>query len=924
MFGYNRATLMAITIGQQLGSYEITALLGKGGMGEVYRARDTKLKRDVAIKILPDEFSRDPERVSRFEREAEALAALNHQNIAGIYDLRQGDATRFLILEFVEGDTLQEKLKGGPISVDEALRIATQIAEALEAAHQRGIIHRDLKPANIKLRHDGTVKVLDFGLAKLTESSGAPSAEASTSPTITSPPLMTGVGVLLGTAAYMSPEQARGKTVDARADIWAFGCVLYEMLTGKRAFQGEDIADTLASVLKAEPDWIALPAVTQPPIRTLIRRCLQRDLKRRLPHIGLARLEIEESSSGGPPPPESVQATPTPLWHRAIPLLGTIVLATILTSAVWWIFWPRAAEPAVTRFPIVLPADQPQLLVSGGFQTIAISPDGSRVVYVSTEGLRLRDMRDLAIRVISDQRGATYPVFSPDGKSIVFFSSPDRTLKRINLGGGAAVTLCNAESPLGVSWGSEGILFGQLSKGIMRVPENGGDPQLLVRVEGKQTAYGPQMLPDRDHVLFTLATETTADRWDTADIVVQSIQSGKRTALLHGGSDARYVRSGHLLYALSGVLYAVQFDAQRLQVIGAAAPILEGVMRSMTATLATTGTAAAATQFSVSDTGSLIYVPGPKTFSFQQELVVDRQGATEALKLEPGPYQTPRISPDGKRIAFGTDDGTQAIIWTYDLAGTSPKQRLTYGGKNRFPVWSPDSQWIAFQSDREGNLAIFRQRANGGAAERITKAQSDEVHVPESWSPDGNVLLFNATKDSKVSLMTVTLSDVKTMKVAGMNSTIWPNAVFSPDGQFVAYASQEPGQPRSSLYVEPFPSNGTKYQISDNAHFPTWSRDGTKLFFIDASQRTGVRVGFVAVTVSTRPSFTFSNPVLVRRSFNVIGPGIGRSRTYDVMPDGERFLGVVDAGQPPLEVRSAEIQVVLSWLEELKQRVPVH
>jgi len=888
-------------------------------MGEVYRARDARLDRDVAIKILPETFAADPERVTRFQREAKVLASLNHPNIAIIHGLEQAGGAHALVMELVEGEDLAQRIARGAIPIDEALPIAKQIAEALEAAHEQGIMHRDLKPANIKVRPDGTVKVLDFGLAKAMDPIGS-APNVSQSPTITTP-AMTQARMILGTAAYMSPEQAKGRAVDKRNDVWAFGCVLFEMLTGTRAFEGEDVSDTLAAVLRGEPDWNALPATTPAPIGKLLRGCLEKDRKERVPDIAVARLDIKEALAT---PAGSILAAaarvvaPPPLWKRAIPIAATALLVAALTSVAWWSLKPSVPPPIVTRFSFPLP--QGQAFFTTNQHIVGMSPDGTRMVYAANTGLYLRSAWDLEPKAIpgTDSQGPLRtPVFSPDGQSLVFYSPIDQVLKRISVNGGTAVTLCPADLPFGVSWGVDGIVFGQGSKGIMRVSPNGGQPERLVSVKDGEVAHGPHVLPGGQAMLFTLATGTGADRWDKAQVVVQSLKSGERKTLVNGGFDARYVPTGHIVYAVGGTLFALPFDAQRLEVAGGPVPIVEGVQRL------TGGTIAGSVQFSFSDTGSLVYIPGPAgTFGAGRALVLaDRKGSSEILKLPPGAYEHPRISPDGKRVAFDTDDGKEAIVWIYDLAGTSSMRRLTFGQKNRFPIWSGDGQRIAFQSDREGDLGIFWQRADGtGTAERLTKPEQGTSHVPESWSPDGKRFLFAATKGSSISLWAFSLEDRKATPFGDVQSRNPINAVFSPDGRWVAYYSNETG--RDAIYVQPFPATGAKYQIpkrdpTQNDHHPVWSSDGKELFYIPMPG------ALAAISVTTRPDFSFGNPVPVPRKFTTGGSAQTDIRNYDLTPDG-KILGLIDtseliqSGNPG----APEFRVVLNWFEELKARVP--
>jgi eukaryotic-like serine/threonine-protein kinase len=977
---------MPIAPGARLGAYEVLSAIGAGGMGEVYRARDMKLNRDVALKLLPEIFASDPERLQRFQREAQVLASLNHPNIAAIYGLegevgregREGQERRegqeglasapcAIVMELIEGPTLAEVIHGhtgaesgqspqgvapserearqaagvGPrgIPINEALPIARQLAEALEAAHEKGIIHRDLKPANIKVRDDGSVKVLDFGLAKLLDAEAAPAGQPRTyspsvtnSPTITTP-AMTQLGVILGTAAYMSPEQAKGKPADKRSDIWAFGCVLFEMLTGKRAFEGEDVSDTLALVLRGEPDWTALPTDIPQSLSALIRQCLQKDRRQRVGDIAAALFVLQQASTSAPS--NDIARLPARSSRYSLSLvasgLAVAALAAALTSLVWWRVRPSLPHTAVTRFSISLPEDQ--RLASSNVVVLAISPDGTKVVYLANRALYLRTLTSLEAKPISISgiEAAGNPVFSPDSESIVFYSPRDQKLRKVSVTGGAAVTLCDAVPPNGISWGASGIVFGQRDKGIVRVSASGGQPEMLATVQPPEQAAAPEILPDGDSLLFTLSSNEGRERWDTARIVVQSLRSGERRTLIEGGSDAHYVSTGHLVYFIEGVLFARPFDVRRLLVTGGPMPVVEGIRRGFgNVTVATAAVLFPAAQFSFSANGSLIYVPGPASLSsLQQELVLaDRTGASTKLKAAPGPYQHPRVSPDGKRIVFETNDGKDANVWILDVAGGSSPRRLTFAGKNRFPIWSRDGQWVAFQSDREGDLGIFRQRVDGtqGTLERLTTAPPETSHAPESWSPTTDLLTYSITKGRDVSVGVLSLNDRKTTAFSGIETTTtWPNATFSPDGRWLAYSSRPLGQTKNTIYVEPFPQTGVKYQITTvDGHFPAWSPDGGELFFLDPSRPANGRVGFVAVKINSRPDLTVGDAIQIPRAFYVTAPGIGRSRTYDVMPDG-RFLGVMEEVLSQADAAvGAQMQVVLNWFEELKQRVPVN
>jgi eukaryotic-like serine/threonine-protein kinase len=924
---------MALAPGSRIGPFEIVTQIGVGGMGEVYRATDTNLKRAVAIKVLPDAVASDSERLSRFQREAEVLASLNHPNIASIFGLERADGATALVLELVEGPTLADRIAQGPIPVDDTLTIAKQVAEAIEAAHEQGIVHRDLKPANVKVTPDGRVKVLDFGLAKAIAAVGAAPSVSPASAGLTHSPTLsmmaTQAGIILGTAAYMSPEQAKGLPADHRSDVFSFGSVLYEMLTGRTPFQGDTAPDILASVLARDPDFGALPAHLNPRILELLRRCLDKNPKKRWQAVGDLRAEIETISLAPRTTPAvaAVVESPPPLWRRAVPFLITtlvtaVVAAGLAGSAVWR-YGQRTPVPTVTRFFFTLP--EGQQFAAPAFSMVAISPDGTRMVYAANQQLYLRSMSELTSRLIAGTENsfgfAGGPFFSPDGRSVAFWSgtTPSTfTLKRIDVDGGVAVNICQTPTSFGGSWGPDGIVFGE-QKGIMRVSANGGQAELIVEAKGGETVLGPQVLPDGKAILFTVARDIAAptaaqstERWDKAQVVVQSLKSGARKTLIDGGSDARYLASGHLVYAIGGVLFAVPFDPKREEVTGAPIPVVEGVRRGAFASVAS-GVA----QFSVSETGSLVYVPAPaQAAPARRDLVfIDRNGEVQPLKLPSRPYELPRMSPDGKQVAFGTDDSGEANIWIYALAGTSSPRQLTLAGRNRFPIWTADGQRVAFQSDREGDLAVFRQPADGTtAAERLTKPEAGTAHVPRSWSPDGKTLLVGVVKEINFtkSLFSLSVQDRKTTTLVDAQSTLEPaDAMFSPDGRWVAYTSGP------QLFVQPFPGTGAKYLIAAAGSHPVWSRDGKELYF----EQRGPRGQLNVVTVTTQPTFAFGNPVLVatgplRFGFNV------PERQYDITPDGKRFVGAVDAGLNEATAPGPpQIQVVLHWFEELKARV---
>ena len=951
----------------RLGPYEIVSAIGAGGMGEVYRATDSNLKRSVAIKVLPAAVAGDADRLTRFQREAEVLAALNHPNIAAIYGLEKTPDLIALVMELVEGEDLSEIIarhgrtapaaagpgqsatlrqgrpdqsrgtSRGGMSIEDALPIARQIADALDAAHEQGIIHRDLKPANIKVRADGTVKVLDFGLAKAMDPAGASNADAMNSPTLTG--RATQMGMILGTAAYMAPEQARGRPVDKRADIWALGVVLYEILSGRRAFEGDDISMTLASVLKEDVRWDALPNDLPPPLHRLLRRCLEKDPRKRLRDIGEARLVLEDPSALEPAPTSSspAAAPPRPWWRRAIPLAAAAAAASIATGAAMWLARPGAPARVVSRFTIPYGEGQERALTSR--TGLAISPDGTRLAYVANRpsAIYVREMGELEARLIGRGSGqASSVVFSPDGRSIAYADSGDRAIKRIDVAGGAAVTVCsNLEAPpLGLTWSGETLLFATVRQastagGIMRVAASGGQPERIIPLEPGEFVSRPQMLAD-GRLLFGLEQASAGvldDAARTGRIVIQRPGETARTTVVESGSDPRYLSSGHLIYASGGVLYARTFNPSRM-VVGGAVPVVEGVLRG-----AANGYALA--WYAVSDSGTLVYLPGPlNTGSTNVTLALfDRAGKAEPLAVPEGPYSEPRMSPDGRRIAFGYSDPRDTSVWVHDLGAGGSARRLTFGGRDRFPIWSSDSQRVIFQSDREGDLGLFWQRADGaGVAERLTQPAKGIAHVPLSASPDGKLLLVDRTTDAdkpvtslgaltdgKTSLQVFSFTDKSMTPFGGVSSALRTGAVFSPDGRWVAYSTRAAERQQSTTLVQPFPATGAKFQISTNTedgHHPVWLSDGKELFYTPGG---GSRL--IGVTVTASQGFAFAPaPPVVRPFVNRSGAW---ERPFDAAHDGKRFLGLIAAGAASGAPSRQEIRVVLNWTEELKVRVPV-
>jgi len=909
-------------IGKTLGQYEIESRLGAGGMGEVYRARDTRLGRSVAIKLLPDAFAGDRDRAARFEREAKALAALNHPHVATLYGFEESEGAYFLAMELIEGETLSERIARGPIFADDALRIAQQIAEALEGAHEKGIIHRDLKPGNIKITPDGAVKVLDFGLAKALDLSPTSTA-LSKSPT--SMDSGAASGILLGTAGYMSPEQAKGRPADTRSDIFSFGCVLYEMLTGARPFPGDSFPEVIAGVIAREPDLSKLPINLNPRVLELLRRCLDKDPRRRWHAVADARMEIAAILAD--PQGALIQAAPTKRHSRrsrAVGMVAALLIGAAIAAPAIWLYKSTPVK-SVKRFTFAL---QGESFSRAGRQFLSIAPDGSEFVYTADNKLRLKPLRELdPITIQGPTDDMVNPVFSPDGQSIVFFSPGDTTLKRVPTAGGAPVTLCPITSNVfGMSWGTDDqILFGQNPEGIQRVSANAGKPETVIPAASGEILQGPQLLPGGKSILFTFKDASSG--WDKGKIAVQTPGANDRKVLIEGATDARYLPTGHLVYYAGGNILAIPFDVKALTLRGHPVPVVEGVR------FATSGNAGSA-QFSVSRTGTLIYAEGlPLAVQSSPQgglivVLVDKNGAPAPTALLPNSYAAVRISPNGKQIAVGTDDGKEANIWVYDLAGKAAIRRLTFGGRNLYPVWSGDGERILFQSDREGDKGIFWQRADGtGMAERLTKPEKDVEHIPESWLPgmpsskDGQKFSFRITSGGRWTIWLYSITDkMATPLIANPSFTQYGSA-FSPDGKWVAYHTDEAGS--TGLYIQPFPTaGGAKYLIDPArlANNPSWSPDSREVFFHrgNASTMHGVRI-------ETQPAFTASPPSdLPVRLFE----WDANVRKYDITPDGKQFVMLyapqttaVATATAPAEPQ--EIRVVLNWFEELKRLAPV-
>jgi eukaryotic-like serine/threonine-protein kinase len=907
-----------VTPGLRIGPYEILSAIGTGGMGEVYRARDTRLKRDVALKILPESFATDPDRLARFQREAEVLASLSHPNIAAIHGLEESNGTRALVMELVEGETLADHIARGPIPIDEALPIARQVAEALEAAHEKGIIHRDLKPANIKVRADGTVKVLDFGLAKLAEaptgSAPGPSPE-SMSPTITSPAMMTGVDVLLGTAAYMSPEQARGKPVDKRTDIWAFGCVLYEMLTGRKAFEADGVADTLAAVLRAEPDLAKLPANLPPSIRLAIERCLEKERKRRIADIHTVKFLIAEHvnlQGVG-----RVVRTPRERdrGHLVWAAIALVAGAALAGGGAWVMTMRTTVEPAhPMRFIIGAPLNQPTAINPLGDRSIAISPDATHIAYVSnSRQLLIRAMDQLDAVAVPGVTNPLTPFFSPDGRWVGFMTAGE--LRKVSTGGGPAITICRITGrPMGATWGPNGSIIFATTDGLLTVSADGGGSTVLKKPDRAKGILGyayPSILPDGRSVLFTIGGQQGSDA-QTMQVGMLDLATGEQTTLIRAGTGATYVSPGYVAYFSGNALRVVPFDLRTHRITG----------DSVTAVDQVASIIGLAGQYAVSQTGTLAYVPSSgigALYGTRRSLVwVDRSGREEPIPMPPRTYTYPRFSPDGTRVALDIRDQDNDL-WIADLARRTLTRLTSDQGTDFYPVWTPDGRRIIFYSNRNGTGNLFWQAADGtGTAERLTTSTTTP-HYPHSIAPDGKTVVFQErTPTTAVGLSALVLPSANTFPLlhSAFGET---NGEISPDGKWIAYQSNESGQ--EEIYVRPFPDvDRGRWPISTGGGTrPLWARTGRELFYLDGDNLLTV------VSVQTGATFSASTPVrmFTTRYFSGFGGG-GQSvagRTYDISPDGKRFLMIKD--NLPADQLQTSIVIVLNWVEELKARVPI-
>ena len=906
---------MALTAGTRLGLYEITAQIGSGGMGEVYRARDTKLDRDVAIKVLPDDVAANPDRLARFEREAKTLAALNHPNIAIIHGFEEVHGIQALVMELVEGPTLADRIAQGPLPLDQALPIAHQIAEALEAAHERGVVHRDLKPANIKLTPADDVKVLDFGLAKSVQQ---PTPVSPDGPTLATPGGVTDIGLVVGTAAYMSPEQSRGWPVDSRTDIWAFGCVLFEMLTGQRPFAAANVSDTIAALLRSEPEWTALPATTPRSVKKVLRRCLEKDPRQRLRHIGDAVFDLDEAFE------HAAQETARDArpWsrHRAVMLVMALsALALGVTASSIWQRWrvPQESVRSALRLDVDLGGDVSLSPPAANANRVVISPDGGRLVYISSvdgiSNLFTRRLDQLAATRLPSPEGAAAhsPFFSPDGTWIGFFAG--NRLYRMSMDGGAPSPIADARNVVGASWSEDGsIVYGQaFVSGLLRIAPEGGVPSPLTKLEGGELVHGfPQVLPGGKAVLFS--SYSTAIDLAHASVEIVTIADGRRRTLKRGATSGRYLESGHLMYAIQDTLFAIPFDLDTLETYGSAAAVVEQVAHQPLTNIA---------QFDASRNGTFVYRRSSSDHEIPNTIHwMDASGRTTPLLTKPSLYFSPRLSPDSKRLLLIVEAGTQQDAWVYET-DRDTMTRLTFGGvMYSSPSWSPDGRYVVFGLRGQG---IFWTRSDGGGQPQALTKSGGTIQLPASFSADGKWLAYTqgtGTGPAGTHIWIVPIAEEGGQLRAGSPEAFHhtqfaeDKPAFSPDGRWLAYESTESG--RSEIDVRPFHRGGSrgdgKWRVSsEGGSDPVWSHDGRDLLY-----RNGDRIMAVRYTTDG-DSFVAEKARVWLAKLD----GAGASG-WDLSRDGTR-LAVTTTERTQTPRRDHTVVLITDFFDDLLRRVPL-
>jgi serine/threonine-protein kinase len=923
---------VSLATGTRIGIFEVIARLGEGGMGEVYRARDTRLDREVALKVLPELFSTDPERIARFEREARLLAALNHPHIAQVYGFEPptpaGGRHAAIAMELVDGHTLQEVLEGERVDgfarglpLERALAIARQIAAALEAAHDQGIVHRDLKPANIKIRDDGTVKVLDFGLAKaFAADPEAVQSNVSQSPTLThlrpgSGGQATQMGMILGTAAYMSPEQAKGRTVDRRADVWAFGAVLFEMLAGRRAFDGDDVTDVLASVLKSDPDWNALPPDLPPPVRRLLRRCLERDPGKRLRDVGEGMLQLDEglaapsAVSGVAPSPAGSSTFGKPWWRRAAPIVVTAAATAVIVTAIDRMrASPPAAPPIVVRSAHVPP--QP-LFATLGQRDVAISADGRLIAYSVTTGglgpaLYIHRLEQLEAAPVRGAQPAIAPFFSPDGQWIGFLDQGQDQIMKLPVAGGPPVTILKTPGTVhGASWTTDGIVFASRNNPLRIVPDGGGEAVAITSLDpssGRPQHLWPAAVPGTPIVVFVLATDLAYTN-QSAQLAAVDRSTGKMVKLNLEGSHPRYVSSGHIVYSMTdGSLRAVRFDARRMAVVGSPVPMLDGVAIKPSG----------AANFDISENGHLVHAAGGSAFATRTLAWVDREGRETPIPAPPRNYFYARVSRDGSRLSLDVRD-QQQDIWLWDVRRDTMTRLTDSPGSDQYALWTSDDRVVFTSMAGAGGSELFRHRTDGvGTPEQITSVQSDGLQpFPNAMTPDGKQVVFRAVVGAKNDLFVAEIGSNGKARPLIATPHDERNAALSPAGDFIAFESDVSGG-RFEILARPFPDvDAAQFRVStEGGTEPVWSPDGREIFYVSSRQLMSVRV------TRTPGGLLLDKPQTLFDASPYFFGGAGRN--YDVSPDG-RFIMIKTIDER--RDQRTPINIVVNWMEELRNRV---